>query len=183
MDEHKNFFKKAHDRYIEIYKKTLDEYPDSVAEVMFTEPSWVSLMSKLARIDLSWMKDSKAEFIDVVIDNPNSDNALICKSSNGLILEIAPLVWHEIEFRCANFEPEEKELLIWFDKWMDPEDKRYREDVTLGSFIHSVYFEIKKDTAIVSVDFGSAPPEALFEFIDVLKNQKNSKISISSHWK
>jgi hypothetical protein len=54
---------------------------------------------------------------------------------------------------------------MWFEKWFDPEGQHQEPNVELSGTIHS----LSLDEFTVSLDLGTAPVEALWEFLDTLK--------------
>ncbi len=64
----------------------------------------------------------------------------------------------------------------WFDLWFDPEEKCFEDGAELSGRIHSLIVENGR----VSVDFGSAPPEALFDLLLVLSGGGVTNVAIQT---
>ena len=64
----------------------------------------------------------------------------------------------------------------WFERWFDPDDRRYRAGADLGNVIHSLSAEPGR----LSVDFGSAGADAFWEFLDLIEKSGATQISVTS---
>lgn len=64
----------------------------------------------------------------------------------------------------------------WFDRWFDPEGKRFDEEAEFSDTIHSLTVAPQR----VSVDFGSAPARALVELLRLIEKQGARNIRINS---
>ena len=67
-------------------------------------------------------------------------------------------------------------LAAWFEKWFDPDDRRYVAGAELGNVVHSVGVEPQR----LSVDLGSATPDALWEMLNLLEKAGATELRISS---
>lgn len=96
------------------------------------------------------------------------ENLLIFEPLSGSFgtaeLVIEQLRWDDIVVHHDAQEPALR-LSDWFEKWFDPDDKRYVEGDAFGNVIHSLSVE----QGIVSVDFGSAGPDAFWDLLDILE--------------
>lgn len=90
-------------------------------------------------------------------------------------LEIERLRWDDVVVQHnASFDPETT-LGGWFERWFDPDDRRYQGGQDLGNVIHSLIVEPGK----LAVDFGSAAPDALWELLDLLERAGATELRIS----
>jgi hypothetical protein len=64
----------------------------------------------------------------------------------------------------------------WFEKWFDPDDRRYFAGFDLANVIHSLAVEPRK----LSVDLGSAGADALWELLDLLERSGATAMRITS---
>lgn len=64
----------------------------------------------------------------------------------------------------------------WFEKWFDPEDRRYFAGFDLANVIHSLAVEPGK----LSLDLGSAAADALWELLDLLERSGATNMRITS---
>jgi hypothetical protein len=90
-------------------------------------------------------------------------------------LTIEMLRWDDVIIRHnASFDAEQL-FGGWFDKWLDPSDRRYRANVDLGNVIHALAVEPQK----LAVDFGSAAPDAFWELLNLLESAGATEIAIT----
>ena len=91
-------------------------------------------------------------------------------------LRIEELRWDDVIIQHnGSFDPEQA-LGSWFDRWFDPDDRRYRSGADLGNVIHSVVVEPHK----LVIDLGSAAPDSFWEVLDLLEKAGATELRISS---
>lgn len=89
-------------------------------------------------------------------------------------LKINQLQWDGVVIRHdASFDPE-RILGGWFERWFDPDDRRYQGGADLGNVIHSLVVEPGQ----LTIDFGSAAPDAFWEILELLEKAGATEISI-----
>ncbi len=66
-------------------------------------------------------------------------------------------------------------LSHWFQLWFDPEDERHDPNAELSGIIHSMLFQAH----CVSIDFGSASPDAFWDILQLLEDAGASRIEVS----
>jgi len=96
-------------------------------------------------------------------------------SFGAAALVIEQLRWDDIVVYHDAQEPAPG-LADWFEKWFDPDDKRYVEGGTFGNVIHSLSVE----QGIVSVDLGSAEPDAFWDLLDILEVAGARKLRVTA---
>ncbi|SMH51139.1 hypothetical protein [Mesorhizobium australicum] len=79
-------------------------------------------------------------------------------------LEIAPFHWDSLSIEFEKDTVGQSRFEQWFDRWFDIDDERV-SDGGVSGIIHSAIVEPKR----ISLDMGSAPSDALFELLDVLR--------------
>ena len=90
-------------------------------------------------------------------------------------LAIDRLRWDDVIIHHnASLDPEQV-FGGWFDKWLDPNDKRFRPTIELGNVIHALAVEPNK----LTVDFGSAAPDAFWELLNLVEQAGATDIRIS----
>lgn len=90
-------------------------------------------------------------------------------------LNIDHLRWDDVIIQHdASFDAETV-LGPWFEKWFDPDDRRYRAGADLGNVIHSLGIEPGK----LVVDFGSAGPDAFWELLELLAKAGASELRVT----
>jgi hypothetical protein len=91
-------------------------------------------------------------------------------------LKIERLRWDDVIIDHNGSFDAEQALGRWFEKWFDPDDRRYRAGADLGTVIHSLAVEPGR----VSVDFGSATPDAFWELLDLLEKAGATELRVGS---
>ena len=85
-------------------------------------------------------------------------------SFGGAALVIQHLRWDDVVVHHDAPEPLGA-LADWFEKWFDPEDERHVQGAAIGNVIHSLLVQ----PSSLSMDLGSAEPDALWEMLDLLE--------------
>lgn len=102
------------------------------------------------------------------IDYPNSK------------VTLNPIAWHGVDFACDKILTE-TDLETWAMRWLDVKDGHSKDNVGLQGVIHSVTVpEIQGSHTEFSVDFGSAPVEALKELLVLLSSFGTTSAKIDS---
>ena len=91
----------------------------------------------------------------------------------NLIINLNGLCWDDVTIL---FEGEAPDLTAWFDLWFDPTEKNFERGAELSGRIHSLIAEDGR----ISVDFGSAEPEALFDLLLVLSSIGVQEITLET---
>jgi hypothetical protein len=94
----------------------------------------------------------------------------------GATLLIEQFRWDDAVFNHDAGALLPEQLRNWFDHWFDPEDHRASTEAEVSNVIHSMLVE----SGLVSVDFGTAVPEALWEMLAVLEGAGATAIRLSS---
>ena len=89
----------------------------------------------------------------------------------GLSVKFDSLSWDAVEVSTEPSIAWSQDFEAWFERWLDAE-KTPEDGEAITGIIHSVAFS---DDGM-QVDFGTAPPEAALELIDLLKD--NGALSI-----
>jgi hypothetical protein len=101
--------------------------------------------------------------------------APLAATFGGVALQIVALRWDCVNFYhdAPSLEPEC--LADWFETWFDPDDKHRGSTTELSGIIHSLVIS----KGFVSVDFGSAPVDAFWSFLEALEKAgvKNVRVS------
>ena len=90
-------------------------------------------------------------------------------------LNIERLRWDDVVIEHNGSFDNEQVLGRWFEKWFDPDDRRYRAGSDLGNVIHSLAVEPGR----LRIDFGSAGPDAFWEILDLIEKAGVTDIRIS----
>jgi hypothetical protein len=73
--------------------------------------------------------------------------------TDSMSVFIEDLKWDNVVFKPEKIKFQSEYFTGWFDKWFEPEDKRYDKTKLFGGIVHSLIVDEKG----VVVDFGSAP--------------------------
>jgi hypothetical protein len=90
-------------------------------------------------------------------------------------LNIERLRWDDVVIEHNGSFDAEQVLGRWFEKWFDPDDRRYRAGSDLGNVIHSMAVEPGR----LRIDFGSAGPDAFWEILDLIEKAGVTDIRIN----
>lgn len=94
----------------------------------------------------------------------------------GAELKIDQLRWDDVMIAHNGSFDTDQALGGWFEKWFDPDDRRYRAGADLGNVIHSLTVEPGQ----LTVDLGSAGPDAFWELLDRIEKVGATEIRITS---
>ena len=89
---------------------------------------------------------------------------------------IERLRWDDVIVRHDLPALREEIFTGWFERWFDPDEKRYEPTLKLSGKIHSLLVE----TAAVNVDLGTAPTDAFWQLLEVLESAGASDIEVSA---
>jgi len=153
----------------EALKETRPQFESVSAEVMLeipraTEPE---LVYRIYRMDIMAKTPEGPKAIEVNVDP--IEPRVKALTGFGVPISLSPVVWNGIEFAVTGRPPLERDLLLWASGWLDIEDKRQKPNEDFQSVIHNVLRpECERQKYFLSVDFGSASPEAVHELIALL---------------
>ena len=98
---------------------------------------------------------------------------------NGMRVTFDPFVWNGCEFTID--KKPNIAFDIWARKWMDIDDKKKQDANGFQNVIHSVTFpEEENGKWTMSIDFGTAPIEAVKELMTIFSGQGIKNIEINS---
>lgn len=178
-----NYFQKVQEFYLEKYRKAVtkfkSEYETCIVEIAYKAPDPCPFVENYGRLDIV-VDDDGLQGIAVCTDNmklTNEDNFELDK----IRINLSPIVWNGVDFHCEKFDVRNSKFLEWLDKWLDMDDKSHSPQKEFQNVMHSVAVE-QTDEFKISIDFGSAPVEALLDFLPVLKIMGNQSVSLDSNW-
>lgn len=91
-------------------------------------------------------------------------------------LSMAHLRWDDVLIRHDLDVVPSDQLSRWFRHWFDLEDVRHNPDAELSGVIHSMLLQPNR----ISIDFGTADPEAFWDMLRLLENAGASRVEVSS---
>lgn len=159
---------RVRDHYVAQYQAFVDlmleEYGVGTAEVQFHGQEGSALHRQVMRSDFAAKKDDhlfvRVFVPDLMLEFPPFQ--LPIGSGTSAIVEA--LRWDSAEIDHGLPALPEGAIEAWFDEHFDPDDSRYDEARRLGSYVHSLAIEPGR----LSIDFGSAPVEALTDLLGLL---------------
>ncbi len=133
----------------------------------------------LMRIDGIFGGASDPKIVRFVLPNtqrPINRNWLL----DGFDMRIEALSWESflIRFKVGQFKLES--LAPWLTLWLDPKEHRAPDKDGLSGVVHDMAWTYGNDNTIeLTIDFGSAPLQALFEFLALIKQSGVTACTIS----
>lgn len=100
----------------------------------------------------------------------------ISASLDGIALRIEQLHWDDVQLHHDLAVLPDDKVAAWFKRWFDPDDERHEPGAKVSNVIHSLSIEPNK----LSVDFGTAAPEAFWSLLQSLKEAGASTIRVAS---
>lgn len=91
-------------------------------------------------------------------------------------LSIEHLRWDDVLIRHDVDAIPSDPLSHWFQLWFDPDDARHDPNAELSGIIHSMLLQ----PHCISIDFGSANPDAFWDILQLLEDAGASRIEVSS---
>ena len=149
-------------------------------EVMFELKSLESLPFRLYRVDMAANIGGEAALREVDPSTHLSFEPFKLDAGRGLIAAVHPIVWNDISIKTDLRLPDEP-IEAWAMRWLDMDDHHAQDENGLQGVIHSVSRDdTGEEGTALTVDFGSAPAEALKELIELLRTFGASYITLQS---
>jgi hypothetical protein len=140
------------------------------AEIMLEVPNETEpqLLYRIMRADIIGTTTEGPQITEVnvdVLDPPKGDLA-----GFGIPITLRPAVWNGLELVVDGEPPADDVLLRWIAEWVDVDDQRYVASETFQGVVHSVLRPRQIASGYwTSIDFGSAPTEAVVRLIELLR--------------
>jgi len=102
-------------------------------------------------------------------------------ASLNIEVSVAPFLWHRCDVlmqgSCEDWQP----LLEWFAKWMDLDNSR-RDPSGFAGSIHQMSLPAEHpEGTILTIDMGTAPPEAMLELLVTLDHMGLSSFRLGMY--
>nr|WP_063573474.1 hypothetical protein [Luteibacter rhizovicinus] len=96
-------------------------------------------------------------------------------------VEVYPFTWSSVQVVFDKEPRSLQQIEGWITRWLDVEDRRASSDDGLSCAVHSfTQIETNGHWWFLTGDFGTAPADALIEFVDLLASQGMSRIVLKS---
>ena len=171
---------RARDHYADQFKAFADEqrakYPISASEIKLQSNKECAIFNSLYCVDSIAKIDGVDRILELSPEYYLRFDAIVDQYREAALI-IRHLRWDDVLLHHDLDTLPEIELNAWFHYWFDPEDERQPADpADLSCVIHSLLIKPRA----LSADFGTAPPEALWEMLELLEGAGATTITISS---
>ena len=131
------------------------------------------LLNDQYRVDIAWGNPHCPSVLEV-LQAPQTISVSTLTELESEDVLLAPLSWNSIsiEASCSSLEP--ADILPWFDRWMES-DIIAENNLEPAGRIHSVRID---NPAQITVDFGSAPVDALLGLLEILQSDDDSPLRV-----
>jgi hypothetical protein len=168
---------RVRDLYVDQYQLFVDlmlkEFGTGAAEVQLRTPEETELYRSLMRSDFMARKDGT-----IFVRAFSADRALEFEkfrlSIGGRIISVENLRWDNAQIHHDLPRLPESAIDNWFEHHFDPGDTRYDQARRFGSYVHSLAIV----SGYLSLDFGSAPVDALTSLVQLLADAGARTIEI-----
>jgi hypothetical protein len=154
-------------------------HPEGAPEVKLRLSEGSGLLHDLFCVDFLVTSDGAPEAIELHPE-PRPAFEPFDGGVAGVRVRFEDLRWDDATFRYAGGAPDPESLALWFLTWFDPHELRGEaandEDADLSGVIHSVSLT----DGAMHVDFGTAPPEAFWELLQVLADGGVSAVTVTA---
>lgn len=179
-------FAKERDRYvqylIETRAKIASEFPKTVGELLISiNNEAIPYPYRYLRVDvMSSFPDGTPKPYEVKLD---LDPSFEPKGFNfgQFVVEVYPFTWNSVQILVNRPIEKTKQLEGWITRWLDVEDKNPTNSLGTSQAVHSFTpVDHHGDWWYLTGDFGSAPADALVEFVELMAGQGMTRIVIKS---
>jgi hypothetical protein len=164
------------DHYVDQFRAFADEqrhtHQTGASEVKLLLSERSILFRRLYCVD--FIANSEAPMITELIPDRVLKFDAISGAFGRAELSIEHLQWDAVGIDHDLDAAPPDALDAWFERWFDPEDKRHGENATLSLTIHSLLVE----RGSLSIDFGTSPPDAFWEMLELLEAAGASTIAV-----
>jgi hypothetical protein len=157
--------------YLRAFFESLDAFltrqADAATEVLFESPSDDALPFRVQRADMVADLDGTPQIEQVTPTAHLGFEPFGVELAEHLTVAMQPFVWNEVALR-ANITLPVEPVENWALHWLDLEGQMSPDEHGLLGVIHAVLREDDMDgSTLLTVDFGSAPVDALGQLLDL----------------
>jgi len=178
-------FANEQQRYVQFLAETrtkiATENPQTVGELLVSiNNEAIAYPYRYVRVDvMSKTQDGTPKPYEIKLDlDPNFE----ARGFNfGLFaVEVYPFTWNSVQV-LVNKPINTKQLEGWITRWLDIEDENQPDTLGNCQAIHSFSpIDQSENWWYLTADFGSAPADALIEFVELMASQGMTRIVIKS---
>jgi hypothetical protein len=179
MDEVTAFITRVRDHYVEQFRAFAEEQKRECAvgasEVKLELSDKSELFRRMYCVDFIEKNGDKHRVVEL-------QPALFLKfntisgSFGAAVLSIEHLRWDDVEIHHDLPALPIDAISEWFDRWFDPEDSRLDQNADVSTVIHSLYVR----PGVLSIDLGTAPPDAFWDILAILERAGATSVRVSS---
>ncbi len=179
MDDITRFIARVRDHYVEQFRAFADEQKrhceTGASEVKLQLSEQSELFQRLYCVDFLRNENGQPRPVELLPDRFLKFDTL-SGSFGAARLVIEHLRWDDVTIHhdLALLPPEA--IANWFEQWFDPDDRRFDQAAQLSGVIHSLLIQ----PGAISIDLGTAPPEAFWDILGVLERARATSIRVSS---
>ena len=172
------FIKRIRDHYVDQFRAFARQQrthcTQGASEVKFQLNEHSELFDRLYCVDFI-KNDDALEIVELQPENILTFEPIAGTFGNASLV-INHLRWDDVVIRHDLDELPADRLSSWFQLWFDPEDARHDPGAELSEIIHSMLIQ----PHCISVDFGTAKPDAFWEILQLLDDAETAHIEVSS---
>lgn len=163
-------------QFVDLVEKEKPNWAQSASELALLLDESSEIYRDLFRIDFMYTKsDGKVQPTEFDLPYFLKFDA-ISTPFGAATLIVERLRWDDVQIHHDVSVLGEDKINQWFELWFDPGDERRNPSAAVNEVIHSMLIE----PALVSLDFGTAPPKAFWEMLEIIEDAGASTIWISS---
>lgn len=179
-------FTNERNRYVQFLVDTLfrisEQTPKTVGELLLSiNNEAIAYPYRYLRVDvMSVLPDGTSKPYEVKID---VDPTFEAQGFNfgSFVVEVYPFTWNSIQILVNKPITNTKQLEGWITRWLDIEDKNPKTAAGTSQAVHSFTpVDHHGEWWYLTGDFGSAPADALTEFVELMAGQGMTRIVIKS---
>ncbi len=172
------FIARIRDYYVDQFRAFAEQQrarcTQGAPEVKFQLNEQSELFEQLYCVDFI-KNDGAVEMVELQPENILTFEPITGTFGNAS-LAIKHLRWDDALIRHDLDELPADQLSNWFQLWFDPKDARHDPQAELSEIIHSLVIQ----PHCISIDFGTAKPDAFWEILQLLDDAGTTHIEVSS---
>jgi hypothetical protein len=173
------FVARVRDHYVDQFRAFADKQKRScevgAAEVKLRLSDRSELFRRLYCVDFAGKTGGEHGVVELQPAFTLTFGPMSC-AYGAAAISIEHLRWDDVDIHHDLAALPQEEIASWFERWFDPDDKRAGQTAEFSNVIHSLLIR----PGCVTIDFGTAPPDAFWELLNVLEQAGATEMRISS---